>query len=208
MRIAVIGTGNVGGALGTRWAQGGHNVIFASRDPESEKARTLLLRAGPSARVTTLREAVADAEIVVLATPWQAAQETLTAAGDLSGKIVIDATNPLKDMKLAVGHTTSAGEQVAVWATDARVVKAFNNVGAGTMADADYRGQKPTTFICGDDAQAKHTVAQLAEELGFEVVDAGPLTSARYLEPLAVLWITLAYSQGMGPNIAFKLLRR
>ncbi len=107
-----------------------------------------------------------------------------------------------------VGHTTSAGEQVAAWAAGAHVVKAFNSTGAGNMAAPDYGGQKPTMLICGDDAAAKQVVTRLAEELGFEAVDAGPITAARYLEPLAMLWITLAYVRGFGPDIAFKLLKR
>jgi len=147
---------------------------------------------------------------VVLATPWAAAREAVKAAGDLSGKILIDATNPLKpDLSgLALGHTTSAGEEVARWATGARVVKAFNTTGARNMADPRLGGQSASMFLCGDDAAAKKTVAGLAEALGFEPVDAGPLAQARLLEPLAMLWISMAYAFGHGPNIAFKLLRR
>jgi hypothetical protein len=146
--------------------------------------------------------------VVVLATPWDAAQSSIAAAGDLTGKILLDATNPLQNMKLALGLTTSGAERVASWAVGAAVVKAFNSTGAGNMLNPDYAGQKPTMFICGDDAAAKQVVSGLAEEIGFEAVDAGALTLARYLEPLAGLWITLAYAQGLGPNSAFKLLRR
>ena len=206
MRIAIIGTGNVGSALGTRWAQRGHEVVFGSRDPSGAKAQKLLAATGAS--VAGIREAVADAAVVVLATPWDAAQESIVTAGDLTGKVVLDATNPLQNMKLALGLTTSGAEQVASWAGGAAVVKAFNSTGAGNMFNPDYAGQKPTMFICGDDAGAKQIVSGLIEEIGFEAVDAGPLTSARYLEPLAGLWITLAYAQGLGPNIAFRLLRR
>jgi NADPH-dependent F420 reductase len=206
MRIAIIGTGNVGSALGTRWTQRGHEVVFGSRDPSGAKAQKLSAATG--AGVAGIREAVADAAVVVLATPWDAAQESIVAAGDLTGKIVLDATNPLQNMQLALGHTTSAAEQVAAWADGATVVKAFNSTGAGNMLNPDYAGQKPTMFICGDDTGAKQIVSGLTEEIGFEAVDAGPLISARYLEPLAGLWITLAYAQGLGPNIAFKLLRR
>jgi len=206
MRIAIIGTGNVGSALGTRWAQRGHEVVFGSRDPSGAKAQKLLAATGAS--VAGIREAAADAAVVVLATPWDAAQESIVAAGDLTGKVVLDATNPLQNMKLALGLTTSGAEQVASWAGGAAVVKAFNSTGAGNMLNPDYADQKPTMFICGDAAGAKQIVSGLIEEIGFEAVDAGPLTSARYLEPLAGLWITLAYAQGLGPNIAFRLLRR
>jgi predicted dinucleotide-binding enzyme len=206
MRIAIIGAGNVGGALGTRWTQRGHEVVFGSRDPHSEKMQKLLAATGAGA--AGIRDAVADAAVVVLATPWDATQGCIVAAGDLTGKIVLDATNPLQNMQLALGHTTSAAEQVTVWADGAAVVKAFNSTGAGNMLNPDYAGQKPTMFLCGNNASAKQVIGGLIEEIGFEAVDAGPLTSARYLEPLAALWITLAYAQGLGPNIAFKLLRR
>jgi len=210
MNIAVIGTGNVGGALGRRWAQRGHTVIFVSRDPASDKVQALLKAAGPTACVAKgLQEAVAGAEVVLLARPWGVTLETVRSAGDLSGKIIVDATNPLTAQGgLALGFDTSAGEAVAALARGARVVKAFNSTGAGNMADADYGGQRPSMFICGDDAAAKKVVAGLAEELGFEAVDAGALAMARVLEPLALLWIRLAYAQGLGPNIALKLLRR
>ena len=206
MRIAIIGTGNVGSALGTRWSQRGHEVVFGSRDPRSEKVQKLSAATGAGA--SNIRDAVTDAAVVVLATPWDATEESIVAAGDLSGKILLDATNPLQNMKLALGLTTSGAEQVASWAGNAAVVKAFNSTGAGNMLNPDYAGQKPTMFICGDDVGAKQIVSRLTEEIGFETVDAGPLTLARYLEPLAGLWIALAYAQGLGPNIAFKLLRR
>ena len=206
MRIAIIGTGNVGSALGTRWSQRGHEVVFGSRDPRSEKVQKLSAATGAGA--SNIRDAVTDAAVVVLATPWDATEESIIAAGDLSGKILLDATNPLQNMKLALGLTTSGAEQVASWAGNAAVVKAFNSTGAGNMLNPDYAGQKPTMCICGDAAGAKQVVSGLIEEIGFEAVDAGPLTSARYLEPLAGLWITLAYAQGLGPDIAFKLLRR
>jgi 8-hydroxy-5-deazaflavin:NADPH oxidoreductase len=209
MRIAVIGTGNVGSALGRRWADAGHEIIFGSRDPASDKVQALLRSIGHNARVVSAGEAMAGADVIVLATAWSAVQPTLAAGGDLTGKIIIDATNPfLPGLILAVGHTTSAGEQVAAWALGARVVKAFNSTGAGNMADPVYAGVQPTMFICGDDASAKATVADLTGQIGFEPVDAGPLSLARVLEPLAALWVNLAYSQGMGPNIAFKLLQR
>lgn len=146
---------------------------------------------------------------MLLATPWGAAQDALRAAGDLKGKILVDATNPLKPdfSGLALGHTTSAGEEVARWAPGARVVKAFNTIGAQHMTDPRIAGQRPSMFVCGDDPAAKQTVAGLAEALGFEPVDAGPLTQARLLEPLAMLWISLAYAHGLGTNIGFRLLR-
>lgn len=208
MKIAILGTGNVGKALGIRWAQNGHSVVFGSRDPQSEKVRQLVEVAGANAGATSPVEAIAEAQVVVIATPWGATQATLQAL-DLAGKILIDATNPLSaNFALTIGFDTSAGEQIAGWAPGARVVKAFNTVGAVTMANANYGEQKPAMFICGDDASAKNIVMGLAEELGFAPVDSGGLTVSRYLEPLTMLWIQLAFMQGMGPDIAFALLRR
>lgn len=210
MQIAVIGTGNVGSVLGTRWARSGHTVVFGSRHPQSEKTQHVVAGAGPNASAAAIADAAAGADVVVLATPWSGTQAALAATGDLSNTIVVDCTNPIKPDRagLALGTDTSGGEQVASWAGGARVVKAFNTTGSGNMADPRYGDQAITLFLCGDDAEAKQTVAGLAETLGFDVVDAGGITAARYLEPLAMLWVHLAYTQGHGPNIAFKLLRR
>ena len=211
MNLAIIGTGNVGTALGSRWSAGGeHRVVFGTRDPQSEKARELVARAGGGARAATPAAAAAGAKVVVLATPWGATEAIVGSLGDLSGKIVIDCTNPLSaDLSgLVVGPGTSAGEEVAKWAAGARVVKAFNTTGSGNMTDAAYGAQRLAMLICGDDPEAKAVVAGLAEELGFEAVDAGPLGRARQLEQLAVLWIALAYQQGMGMDFGFALLRR
>jgi len=210
MKIAVTGTGNVGGVLGTRWAQKGHQVVFGSRDPEGEKVQHLVAGAGPNACAASAAEAASASDVVVFATPWHITERVIISAGDLTGKIVVDCTNPVKpDLSgLDVGFDTSAGEQVAAWAAGARIVKAFNTTGSGNMQDPAYDGEPTTMFICGDDAEAKQAVGSLAEDLGFEVVDAGPMTAARYLEPLAMLWTSLAYAQGFGPNFAFKLVRR
>jgi len=212
MKIAIIGAGNVGGTLGSRWAQKGHPVTFGVRNPGDEKLKKLSREAGNNARVATIGEAVKGASVVVLATPWEATQSALQAAGSLNGKILIDATNPLtmgtEGLRLVLGHTTSAGEQVASWATGARVVKAFNTTGAKNMADPKLGSQSASMFVCGDDAEARSTVMKLAEELGFEAVDCGPLLAARYLEPMAMLWIHLCVGLGRGPDFAFKIVKR
>ena len=154
--------------------------------------------------------AVAGAEVVVLATPWAVTERVVCSLGDLGGKILVDCTNPLTaDLSgLVVGPDTSGGEEVARWATGARVVKAFNTTGSGNMTDAGYGGAKLAMPLAGDDAEAKAMVAGLAEELGFEAVDVGPLSRSRQLEQLAVLWIALAYQQGLGMDFGFALLRR
>jgi NADPH-dependent F420 reductase len=211
MKIAIIGTGHVGSALGGRWSAGGHEVTFGSRDPQGEKARALVASIGGKVRVTGAAEAAKAGEVVLLAVPWSAARNMIAQAEvtNLVGKVLIDATNPLAaGGGLAVGCTTSAAEEIAGWAPGARVVKAFNATGAGNMARPDYGGQRPSLFLCGDDTEAKQMVSQLATEIGFDPVDCGLLPMARYLEPLALLWISLAYNQGMGPDIAFKLLKR
>ena len=210
MKIAIIGAGNVGGTLGKAWAAKGHEIVFGVRDPRAAKVQELVRATGGRTRATGVREAAADAEVVVLATPWSATEDAVRAAGSLAGKLVVDATNPLTPdfSGLALGHTTSAAEAVARWAPGAGVVKAFNTTGAVNMANPDFGAERASMFVCGDDAAAKRTVAGLAEALGFEAVDAGPLTQARFLEPLAMLWISMAYAYGHGTGIAFKLLRR
>lgn len=209
MNIAIIGTGNVGGTLGRRWAEAGHQIVFGTRDPSSQKVSELLAASEGAASAATPAAAASNADIVVLATPWGSLEQTVAGLGDLSGKIVIDCTNPIAPgFQLAVGLTSSGAEQVAGWASGARVVKAFNTTGWENMADPLYDGQPTTMFICGDEAEAKAVVTELAETLGFEVVDVGDLTAARLIEPLALVWIKLAITQGHGRTLAFKIVKR
>jgi 8-hydroxy-5-deazaflavin:NADPH oxidoreductase len=210
MKIAVVGTGNVGGTLGRRWASNGHQVVFCSRTPDSDRVRALVDAAGPNATAAGASEGVAASDVVVFATPWPATLGLVQVAGSLQGKIVVDCTNPLKpDLSgLSVDAGTLGAEQVAQRAKGARVVKAFNTISSLTMADPLFGSERADLFLCGDDADAKGTVAQLAQELGFKVVDTGPLTSARYLEYLALLWVHMAYKQNWGPNFIFKTVRR
>ena len=203
MEISIIGTGKVGGVLGKRWSKTGHRIIYGSRDPQSKRVQNLVEETGGSAQAAAPNEAMRIAHVIVLAVPWKSVRYLLSDAGDLAGKIIIDATNaaPLPE-------GGSLAEQVAGWAPGAQVVKAFNTTGSDNMANPIYEGQNLTMFICGDAEDAKGTVAALAEKLGFEVVDAGGLDSAIHLESLARLWIHLAYDCGMGKQIGFKLFRR
>jgi len=209
MKIGIIGSGNVGGALGGRWAKLGHEVIFGTRDPEGTEKRQLAAKSSGKTRTAALADTAREAEVLLLSVPWNAAQQVVRSLGDLTGKILIDATNPLlPDLSgLALGTTTSGAEEVAAWARGARVVKAFNTVGANIMANPAFEGHRPVMFYCGDDGDAKHVVAKLISDLVFEPVDAGPLKQARLIEPFAMLWISLAYG-GMGRDFAFELLRR
>jgi predicted dinucleotide-binding enzyme len=147
-------------------------------------------------------------QVIVLAIPWSGVQKTLQNIGDFAGKILIDPTNPFKGMQLSIGFTTSAGEEVAKFAKNARVVKAFNTCGWKIMANPVFGNEKADMYIAGDDAVAKKVVCDLAADLGFEPVDVGPLSQARLLEPMAQLWVHLAYAANWGPYHAFKLLRR
>ena len=205
MNITIVGSGNVGRALGDGWRKAGHSVTFAARDPAGAKAAELK-REGFA--VAPQGEA-GKSEVIVLAVPWTGIKATVQALGSLAGKVVIDATNPLTaNLELALGFSDSAGETVARLAQGARVVKAFNTTGANNMANAKYADGKLMMPVAGDDADAKKTAMALASDLGFEPIDVGPLAMSRHVEPMAVTWIKLAYAQGMGREFGFAVLRR
>jgi 8-hydroxy-5-deazaflavin:NADPH oxidoreductase len=210
MKIAIIGAGDVGGTLGRLWAKKGHQIMFGVRNLQSHNVLNLIRSIDSGVKVGTIGEAASFADVIVLAIPWKAVEETIKSAGDLSGKILIDPTNPIKaDLTgLIIESSTSAAEEIAKWAKDSKVVKAFNSIGAKTLDNLQFDLVRADAFICGDDFKSKTVVKKLATEIGFDTVDAGPLINARVLEYLALLWIHLAYSQQMGPNIAFKLLTR
>jgi predicted dinucleotide-binding enzyme len=207
MRIAIIGAGSVGTALGGGWSAKGHDVVYGVPDPDKPKYGAL-----PRGAVLRAPQAAKDAAAIVLATPWRATEAALRELGPLAGKIVIDCTNPLAmgadGLELALGHSTSAGEQVAGWAQGAAVFKTFNQTGAANMGLASRFDHRPVMFVAGDDAGRKGEVMRLVGDLGFEAIDAGPLRAARLLEPLAMLWIELALKRGRGDAFAFALARR
>jgi 8-hydroxy-5-deazaflavin:NADPH oxidoreductase len=210
MRIAVIGMGSVGGTLGRRWAELGHAITFGAKSPDDAKARALVGKIGHGAAIASVPKAVADAEVVVLATPANANADAIASAGNLSGKILVDVTNPLKpDLSgLSVGPDTSGAEMVAKLAPGARVYKALNQTGFENMADPVFPSGRAVMFVAGDDAAGKSVVLKLVGELGFEAVDAGGLGVARLLEPLAMLWIHLMVRRKLGRKFAFALLRQ
>jgi predicted dinucleotide-binding enzyme len=209
MRIGILGAGNVGGALGSALAHYGHEVFFGVRNPDSAEVHALLKRCGPRARAESVTDAARSAEAVVNALPWPVTRGVLEKL-DLAGKILLDCTNPLKpDLSgVEVGTTTSGGEMVAGWAKGAKVVKIFNTTGYANMANPSYGGDPITMLYCGDDADAKLAAAGLARDIGFDPIDAGPLSNARLLEPYAMLWIWLAIKGGVGREFAFKLVKR
>lgn len=190
--IAIIGTGSVGGTLGVRWASLGHPIIYGSRDPQRVEVRELVAKSPGKAIAVTPAEAVRRAQLVLFAVPWEAAQQSSASLGDLTGKIVIDVTNPLvfegnDDREVAVPH--SGAELIQGWMRGARLVKAFNTLNWKTMRDPARAGGAVTIPIAGDDEEAKRRVAALATALGFETFDVGPLSNSRYLEAMALLYV-------------------
>jgi predicted dinucleotide-binding enzyme len=209
MKIAVIGAGNVGSALGTGWAGAGHAIIFGVRDVNKPELKSLCAQIGATAAPSA--DAVRQGDVVVLTLPWNTAEAAVKSLGDLTGKIVIDTMNPLamKDGTLGLerGFTTSAGEAVASWLPGAKVVKTFNQVGADMMTQGHAFATPPVMFLAGDDDAAKRTVGVLVGELGFEPLDAGGLKQARILEPFAMVWINQALARGFGRDWAFGVIR-
>jgi predicted dinucleotide-binding enzyme len=208
MKIGILGTGKLGSALGKIWAEKGHMITFGSR--ERQKAKKLADLIGFNAKGGTYEEAAKFGDVVVLAVPWSAAKESIKIAGDLKDKILIDCTSTVGPHLggLIKGYTTSGAEKVAKWAVDAKVIKTVHTIGVESLNKIEFGTQKASLFICGDYMNEKSIVKQLGAEIGFDVIDAGPLINARLIEPLAVLWVELAYNQGMGTDIAFKLLSR
>ncbi len=211
MQIAIIGAGNVGKALGIGWSRAGHTIHFGVPDPTDPKHHTTARAAG-DAIVATLENATAAANVVVLAVPWDAVPSALTACGNLTAKILLDATNPLKSdedgLTLAIGFSTSGGEQVARLAPGAAVFKTMNQVGFAVMSDTRGYAAAPAMFVAGDNAEHKPMVMALVSDLGFGAIDAGPLRMARLLEPYAMLWIDQAINHGAATDNAFAMLHR
>lgn len=200
MKIAVIGPGNVGSALGSSWAKAGHQVTFGSRNPSKEKPIQ-----GTS--IADVKSAIDQAEVVALAVPWTAVPDVLKQIPDWKNKVLIDCTNPLTpNLELALGFNTSGGEQVAAQAKGARVVKAFNSTGAGNMQNPNYGGHGVTMLYATDDNSAASIAERLVQDVGFAPQFAGPLKQARYLEPICALWISLVPKLGL--NFAFNIVKR
>jgi predicted dinucleotide-binding enzyme len=208
MKISIIGAGSVGQALAKAFIRSGNSVFIGVTNPI--KYAEVGLSLGAAATLGLVAEAIAYGDIIILAVPFRATDEIAASINDWQGKILVDATNPIAPglQGLLVGTNTSGAEILAQHAKNARVVKAFNTTGAENMANATYSNSKIMMPVCGDDTDARHKVMALAETIGFEALDMGALHSARYLEPLAMVWIHLAIKQGYGRDFAFGLHRR
>jgi 8-hydroxy-5-deazaflavin:NADPH oxidoreductase len=202
MRIAVIGKGNVGSALAPNFAAAGHDIVYGVRDPSDPKYAST-----DGLDVRTVAEAVADADAILLAVHWGAVDDVLQDCGDLSGRILIDCSNAYdfqSNLEPLIPVDETAASIIAK-KTNATVVKAFNQVGAAAMAEAPTRSPKILQFVASDDPDAKAKILKLAEEVGFDARDAGPLEYARELEGMARLWVAQAF-RGMPGNAAWVLV--
>ncbi|MBD2164587.1 NADPH-dependent F420 reductase [Calothrix membranacea FACHB-236] len=205
MKIGILGAGNIGGNLGKLWAAKGHEIFFAVRDPQSDKVKTLLHDLGDKVHKGSVKEAAAFGEVVLLAVHWQNVPEVLQEiSGLVDNKILIDSTNRM--ITPPPDTTGSAAEDIARSLPTARVVKAFSTLGANNLTNLKFGSENASTFICGDDSEAKNIVTQLAEEISFDVVDIGLLNTAPLIESLTKLWVQA--SRKYGREIALKLLRR
>jgi 8-hydroxy-5-deazaflavin:NADPH oxidoreductase len=210
VNVGILGSGDVGKALARGFVSRGHMVTIASRDPK--KLASFVHEHPGKLQAATFEETARAGDLLVLITAFSVAKDAIDLAGtdNFAGKVVIDVTNPLKfeegkPLTLSVSGNDSAGESVQRWLPGARVVKAFNTVGHALFIDPQFPNGPPTMFIAGNDDAAKNTVEQIAESFGWRVMDAGPIESARYLEAMAMLWIT--YSQRIGSTQhAFKWL--
>jgi predicted dinucleotide-binding enzyme len=214
MKIGILGTGDVGKALGKAFLALGHEVKLGGRDAKNEKAAAWVKESGPKASSGTFTDAASFGELIVLATLGAANKAALEQAGprNLEGKVLIDATNPLDFSRgfppsLAIAGSDSGGEQVQRQAPGAQVVKAFNIVGNAHMFKPSFPGGPPDMFICGNDDGAKKKVTALLTDFGWNTVDLGGIECARYLEAMCLVWVLYAARTNQW-NHAFKMLRK
>lgn len=212
MKIGILGSGDVGRALGSGLIRHGHEIMIGSREPERENLVAWREESGGS--TGSPADAAAFGEWAIIATQFDGAHSAIELAGPdrLAGKIVIDVTNPLDfadgpPPHLSTAAGDSAGEQIQRWLPSSRVVKAFNIVNARFMVDPDFTDGPPTMFIAGNDGAARAAVTGLLEEIGWDVADLGPIKAARYIEGLAMCWIWYGFATGTWDH-AFRLLRK
>jgi len=211
MRVGILGSGLMGGKLGTLFARAGHEVVF-SYASRQEKLKRLADEAGANARAGTPREAAQNADAVLLAVHWLRIDDVLQQAGDLSGKVILTCSLPMNadNTELVIGRTMSGAEELAKKVPKAKVLSAFNTVPSEVLFgvyEARQQASRPSLVYCGDDARGKEVAAALIRDVGFEPVDAGPLRMARYTEPFALLMGQLAYEGDGGPELAYRFER-
>jgi predicted dinucleotide-binding enzyme len=210
MRVGILGSGLMGGKLGTIFARAGHEVTFSYARSRTKLGR-LARDAGGTARAGTPAEAARDADALLLAVHWSRLDDVLTQAGDLSDRIILTCSLPMNDddTALVVGHTSSGAEELAKKLPDARIVGAFNTVPSEVLFGVfeSRKRSRQSLVYCGDDADAKEVAAGLIRDAGFDPVDAGPLRIARYTEPFALLVGQLAYEGEGGPELAYRFER-
>jgi predicted dinucleotide-binding enzyme len=211
MRIGILGSGLMGGKLGTLFARAGHEVVFSYSRSE-EKLEQLARHAGHRSRAGTPAEAARDADALVFAVHWSRADDVLRQAGDLSGKVIVTCSLPMNadDTELVVAHTSSGAEELAKKVPAARVVSAFGTVPSEVLFavyEARDEAPRPSMVYCSDDAGARELAARLIRDVGFEPVDLGPLRMARYTEPFTLLVAQLAYETEEGPAVAYRFER-
>jgi 8-hydroxy-5-deazaflavin:NADPH oxidoreductase len=212
MRIGILGSGLMGGKLGTIFARAGHDVVF-SYSHSDRKLKRLAREAGERASAGTPREAAADADALLLAVHWSRLNDVLKQAGDVTGKVIVTCSLPMNanDTGLAIAHTSSGAEALAKKARKAAVVSAFGTVPSEVLFDVfdakRRRRRRPSLLCCGDNHDAKDVASQLIRDVGFEPIDAGPLRVARYLEPFTLVMAQLAYEGDEGPEVAYRIER-
>lgn len=209
--IAIIGTGDVAGALGPEFAAQGHTIVYGSRNPARDEVRALVARTGGDASATTPAQSVIGADIVVMAVPGAVVEAVTGNLGDLTGKIIIDPTNAIDRHAggyLTLSYDTSSAEVIQGAAPGAHVVKAFNTLNWRTMVDPESSGGPVSIPLVGDNAEAKARVAQLVEGMGLEAIDVGPLRYARHVEGMLLIWIHNRYGAGEGPAFDYHLRKQ
>jgi len=209
MKVGILGSGLMGSKLGTILAKVGHEVVFSYSHSESKLER-LAREAGKRARAGTPREAAHEADALLLAVHWLRVDDVLKQAGDLSGRVIVSCSLPMNksDTELVVAHKSSGAEKLARKVPKADVVSAFNTVPSEVLFSvfkARHRTPRPNLVYCGDSAKAKNVAARLIRDVGFTGIDAGPLNTARFFEPFAMLVAQLAYEGDRGPALAYQL---
>ncbi|VAW58383.1 hypothetical protein MNBD_GAMMA11-2998 [hydrothermal vent metagenome] len=206
MKLAILGSGKMGGTLASLLSRKGYEVMIGSRDAVATEERFSSL---PGIQAGSYEQAVEYADTIIIATPWQMTLDILSPLGDMKGKMLIDITNPLSAdvSSLVVCSTSSAAEEIAKLKTEAHVVKAFNGINSANLSRPSFSGETVQVFYCGDSEQAKNICSEIIEKLGFAGKDCGALVNARWLETMAMLWIQLAFVEGYGMDFSFKMVQ-